>query len=189
MLIFWILIFIYLFSLYSIKFEFSLEAYARGDRNNVIFNAAIDLLIFGKRYYLATEFNLRDPVGSLRSGSDKATEWYKSNMNNEQATAPESNFYDSPNPYADFEMSGIKQQLKMNRGILNRWIAASCTTRVRFPNDFVCILNGWYRAWGKTEFPRTWTGARSWISLFLGPRLYIVTPLACRESKCVVTKR
>ena len=106
--------------MYSIKFEFSLEAYARGDRNNVIFNAAIDLLIFGKRYYLATEFNLRDPVASLRSGSDKATEWYKSNMNNEQATAPESNFYDSPNPYADFEMSGIKQQLKMNRGILNR---------------------------------------------------------------------
>nr|XP_058970077.1 uncharacterized protein LOC131796502 [Pocillopora verrucosa] len=94
-----------LFRVYSIKFEFSLEAYARGDRNNVIFNAAIDLLIFGKRYYLATEFNLRDPVGSLRSGSDKATEWYKSNMNNEQATAPESNFYDSPNPYADFEMS------------------------------------------------------------------------------------
>lgn len=106
--------------MYSIKFEFSLEAYARGDRNNVIFNAAIDLLIFGKRYYLATEFNLRDPVRSLRSGSDKATEWYKSNMNNEQATAPESNFYDSPNPYADFEMSGKKQQLKMNRGILNR---------------------------------------------------------------------
>lgn len=34
-------------------------------------------------------------------------------MNNEQATAPESNFYDSPNPYADFEMSGIKQQLKI----------------------------------------------------------------------------
>ncbi|XP_022792631.1 uncharacterized protein LOC111331727 [Stylophora pistillata] len=95
-----------LFRVYSIKFEFSLEAYARDrDRNNVIFNAAIDLLIFGKRYYLATAFNLRDPVGSLRSGSDKATEWYKSNMNNEQATAPKSNFYDSPNPYADFEMS------------------------------------------------------------------------------------
>ena len=109
---------ILIFFLRSIKFEFSLEAYARGSRTNVIFNAAIDLLIFGKRYYLATEFNLRDPVGSLRSGGDKATEWYKSNINNNQATDTQSNFYDSPNPYADFEMAGKKDKEKMHLALV-----------------------------------------------------------------------
>lgn len=69
--------------MYSIKFEFSFEVYVRGDRNNVIFNVVIDLLIFGKCYYFVIEFNLRDLVGSLRSGLDKVIEWYKSNMNNE----------------------------------------------------------------------------------------------------------
>ena len=66
----------------------------------------MDLVIFGKRLYLAISFNLNDPVGSLKTGADTATEWYKDKMNNKGATDTEKNYYDNPNPFADFEMSG-----------------------------------------------------------------------------------
>ena len=92
--------------LLSIKFEFGLAAYANGGNSNFIFNAAVDLTIFGKRLYLALGFNLKDPVGSLRTGADKSTEWYKDKMNPKNPTDTEKNYYDSPNPFADFEMSG-----------------------------------------------------------------------------------
>ena len=91
---------------YSIKFEFGLDVYASGGFKNLIFNAAIDLTIFGKRLYLAIGFNLNDPVGSVRFGSDKSTEWYKDKMNKKGATSTAENYYDNPNPFADFEMSG-----------------------------------------------------------------------------------
>ena len=68
----------------------------------------MDLVIFGKRLYLAVNFNLNDPVGSLKTGADTATEWYKDKMNNEGATDTEKNYYDNPNPFADFEMSGTR---------------------------------------------------------------------------------
>ncbi len=51
-------------------------------------------------------FNIGDPVGSLRSGADKSTEWYKDKMNPKNPTDTEKNYYDNPNPFADFEMSG-----------------------------------------------------------------------------------
>ena len=92
--------------MHSIKFEFGLAAYANGAHSNFIFNAAVDLVIFGKRLYLAINFNLNDPVGSLKAGADTATEWYKDKMNNKAATDTEKNYYDNPNPFADFEMSG-----------------------------------------------------------------------------------
>lgn len=91
---------------HSIKFEFSLAAYALGGNSNLIFNAAFDLMIFGRRLYLATDFNLRDAIGSLKRGADKATEWYKEKMNKKGATDTEENYYDNANPYADFDMSG-----------------------------------------------------------------------------------
>ena len=91
---------------HSIKFEFSLAAYALGGNSNLIFNAAFDLMIFGRRFYLATDFNLRDAIGSLKRGADKATEWYKEKMNKKGATDTEENYYDNANPYADFDMSG-----------------------------------------------------------------------------------
>ena len=96
-----------MFSNHSIKFEFGLAAYAKGSNTNFIFNAAIDLVIFGKRLYLAVNFNLKDPVGSVRSGADSATEWYKDKMNNKDATGTERNYYDNPNPFSDFQFSGI----------------------------------------------------------------------------------
>jgi len=68
----------------------------------------VDLVIFGKRLYLAVNFNLNDPVGSLKTGADTATEWYKDKMNNKGATDTEKNYYDNPNPFADFEMSGTR---------------------------------------------------------------------------------
>lgn len=68
----------------------------------------MDLVIFGKRLYLAINFNLNDPVGSLKTGADTATEWYKDKMNNKGATDTEKNYYDNPNPFADFEMSGTR---------------------------------------------------------------------------------
>ena len=80
-----------------------------GGNSNLIFNAAVDLMIFGKRLFLATAFNLRDAIGSLKSGADKATEWYKDKVNNKGATDTEKNYYDNPNPYADFDMSGTIQ--------------------------------------------------------------------------------
>ena len=73
---------------------------------DLIFNAAIDLTIFGKRYYLAASFDLRDPVGSLKLGADKATVWYKDMMNRKNPTDTSENYYDNANPNTDFEMSG-----------------------------------------------------------------------------------
>ena len=73
---------------------------------DVIFNAAIDLIIFGKRLYLAASFNLKDPVGSLKLGADKATVWYKDMMNRKNPTSTSENYYDNANPNTDFEMSG-----------------------------------------------------------------------------------
>ena len=91
---------------HSIKFEFGLAAYADGGFGDLIFNAAIDLTIFGKRLYLAAAFDLRDPVGSLKLGADKATEWYKDRMNRKNPTSTSENYYDNANPNADFELSG-----------------------------------------------------------------------------------
>ena len=54
-------------------------------------------------------FNLKDPVGSVRTGADTATEWYKGKMNPMDATDTEKNYYDNPNPFVDFEMSGTIQ--------------------------------------------------------------------------------
>ncbi|XP_067053119.1 uncharacterized protein [Acropora muricata] len=96
-----------LFRIYSIKFEFGLAAYASGGFSNLIFNAAVDLMIFGKRLYLALGFNLRDPVGSVKFGSDKATDWYKDKMNKKGATSTAENYYDNPNPFSDFQFSEI----------------------------------------------------------------------------------
>ena len=92
---------------HSIKFEFGLAAYANGGFVDLIFNAAIDLTIFGKRLYLAASFNLRDPVGSLRLGADRATVWYKDRMNRNNPTSTAENYYDNANPNTDFEMSGL----------------------------------------------------------------------------------
>ena len=97
--------------MHSIKFEFGLAAYANGAHSNFIFNAAVDLVIFGKRLYLAISFNLNDPVGSLKTGADTATEWYKDKINNRAATDTEKNYYDNPNPFADFEMSGTRHNI------------------------------------------------------------------------------
>ena len=102
----------------SILFEFGLAAYAGGGHSNFIFNAAVDLTIFGKRLYLAIGFNLKDPVGSLRGGADKATDWYKDKMNPKNPTDTEKNYYDNPNPFADFEMSGNKGKKIINNPTL-----------------------------------------------------------------------
>ena len=72
----------------------------------MIFTAAVDLVIFGKDLFLAVSFNLRDPVGSLRATSDRSTDWYQDKMNQKDATDTETNYYDNPNPYVDFAMSG-----------------------------------------------------------------------------------
>lgn len=73
----------------------------------MIFTAGVDLVIFGKDLFLAVSFNLRDPVGSLRATSDKSTEWYKDKTNQKDATDTETDYYDSPNPFVDLEMSGV----------------------------------------------------------------------------------
>ena len=96
---------LYLFPI-SILIEFSLATYAAGGYPKAVFTAAVDLVIFGKDLFLAVSFDLYDPVGSLRVTSDKSTEWYKDKMNNKDATDTDKNYYDNPNPFADFEMSG-----------------------------------------------------------------------------------
>jgi len=126
---------------HSIKFEFGLAAYANGGHSNFIFNAAVDLVIFGKRLYLAVNFNLNDPVGSLKTGADTATEWYKDKMNNKAATDTEKNYYDNPNPFADFEMSGTR--LNIIKQTNNR---RTCKAVSDYPNKrcFKCIsLDSW----------------------------------------------
>jgi len=72
----------------------------------MIFTAAVDLVIFGADLFLAASFNLRDPVGSLKVTSDRSTEWYEDKMNQKDATDTETNYYDNPNPFVDFAMSG-----------------------------------------------------------------------------------
>ena len=72
----------------------------------MIFTAAVDLVIFGKDLFLAVSFNLNDPVGSLRATSDSSTQWYKDKMNQPDATDTDTNYYDTANPYVDFEMNG-----------------------------------------------------------------------------------
>ena len=94
-----------LFSL-SIIIDFALSTYASGAFPDMIFTAAVDLVIFGKDLFLAVSFNLRDPIGSLRATSDQSTEWYQDKMNQKDATDTETNYYDNPNPYVDFAMSG-----------------------------------------------------------------------------------
>lgn len=91
----------------SILIEFALSSYAAGAFPDMIFTAAVDLVIFGKDLFLAVSFNLRDPIGSLRATSDKSTDWYKDKMNTKDASDTEKNYYDDPNPFADFEMSGM----------------------------------------------------------------------------------
>lgn len=99
------------FSLYvsssaSITIEFSLATYAAGLFPNAVFNAAVDLIIFGKNLYLSLSFDLNDPVGSLKLGADSSTEWYKDNMNKENPTDTSTNYYDNPNPFVDFQLTG-----------------------------------------------------------------------------------
>ena len=72
----------------------------------MIFTAAVDLVIFGQDLFLAVSFNLNDPIGSLKATSDKSTEWYTEKMNQEDATDTETNYYDTPGSYVDFEMTG-----------------------------------------------------------------------------------
>lgn len=72
----------------------------------MIFSAAIDLVIFGKELYLSLAFNLRDPVGSVRVGGDKSVNCYNDKMNQANPTDTSENYYDNPNPFVDFELSG-----------------------------------------------------------------------------------
>ena len=96
---------LYLFSI-SILIEFSLSTYAAGGYPKAVFTAAVDLTIFGKDLFLAVSFDLYDVIGSLMVTSDSSTDWYKDKMNPKDATDTEKNYYDNPNPFADFEMSG-----------------------------------------------------------------------------------
>lgn len=80
----------------------------------MIFTAAVDMVIFGKDLFLAVSFNLRDPIGSLRTTSDKSTEWYKDKMNQPGATDTDTNYYDTANPYVDFEMTGESHALPLS---------------------------------------------------------------------------
>ncbi|KAL9979348.1 hypothetical protein ACROYT_G016999 [Oculina patagonica] len=93
------------FRVKSILIEFALSTYAGGGYPDMIFTAAVDMVIFGKDLFLAVSFNLRDPIGSLRTTSDKSTEWYKDKMNQPGATDTDTNYYDTANPYVDFEMT------------------------------------------------------------------------------------
>ena len=90
----------------SIKIEFALAAYASGGFPDVTFNAAVDLSIFGKNLYLAVAFDLKDPVGSIQVGADRSLSWYKDKMNKENPTDTSRNYYDNPNPFVDFQLSG-----------------------------------------------------------------------------------
>ena len=63
-------------------------------------------MIFGKELYLSLAFNLRDPVGSVRVGGDKSVNWYKDKMNQANPTDTSENYYDNPNQFVDFELSG-----------------------------------------------------------------------------------
>ena len=80
--------------------------YASGAYSGSVFNAAVDLTIFGKRLYLSLSFDLNDPVGSLRVGADRSTEWYKDKMNPPNPTGTETDYYDKPNPFTDFDFAG-----------------------------------------------------------------------------------
>jgi len=73
------------------------------------------MIIFGKNLYLALSFDLNDPVGSLRVGGDSATNWYKDKMNKENPTDTSQNYYDNPNPFVDFQLSGKLSIVRLAR--------------------------------------------------------------------------
>lgn len=75
-------------------------------KGQYIFTAGVDLTIFGKRLFLGVSLDLADIVGSLKVTADKSTSWYKDKTNPKGRTDTEKNYYDKPNPFADFEMSG-----------------------------------------------------------------------------------
>ena len=77
-----------------------------------VFTAAVDLTIFGKRLFLAVSLDLNDIIGSLKVTADRSTSWYKDKMNPKGNTDTEKNYYDNPNPFADFEMSGKRINLR-----------------------------------------------------------------------------
>lgn len=83
-----------------------METYASGGLKDLIFNAAVDMMIFGHRFYAGVQFNLRSPFTSLKSAGDSGTNWYKDKMNPKGRTGTEKNYYDNANPFVDFEMSG-----------------------------------------------------------------------------------
>lgn len=92
-----------------------METYLGGFFKNMVFNAAVDMTIFGKRLYLALGFSLTNPLESLRGGANKATNWYKDKMNPKGRTDTEKDYYDKPNPFADFEMSGTFSCLNVQK--------------------------------------------------------------------------
>lgn len=94
-----------IFRIFYIKFEFGLETYASGGLKDMIFNAAVDMMIFGHRFYAGVSFNLRKPFTSLKAAGDSGTNWYKDKMNPKGRTDTEKNYYDNANPFVDFELS------------------------------------------------------------------------------------
>ena len=90
----------------SIIIEFALSSYAGGAFPDVTFAAAVDMVIFGKDLFLSLSFNLNDVVGSLLKGADASTNWYKEKMNKPNPTDTSTDYYDNPNPFVDFQLSG-----------------------------------------------------------------------------------
>ena len=58
----------------SIKFEFGIDNTVGG---RIIFAAAVDFTIFGKRLYLGVNINLRNPAAAVKETSSKGVENYK----------------------------------------------------------------------------------------------------------------
>ena len=104
----------------SIKIEFALATYASVGFPDLTFSAAVDLIIFGKNLYLSLAFDLKDPVGSIKLGADRSTSWYKDKMNKENPTDTSENYYDNPNPFVDFQLSGkLKLQIEFEFFVLS----------------------------------------------------------------------
>lgn len=95
-------------SLYSIKFEVGIDNSVNG---RIIFAAAIDLTIFGKRLYLNMNINLKNPAAAIKNAASRSVDEFKKKANPKSKTDVDERVYDSPNPYSDFELSGECQSL------------------------------------------------------------------------------
>ena len=68
--------------------------------------AEIDMTLFAQRFHFGFEFSLKQPARSILNAKDSGMYKYKKGMK-QARTSVSYNAYDPPNPFTDFDLTGI----------------------------------------------------------------------------------